>query len=107
MGFIGYFVKLIHIPMCVANVLLSLTVLIIIRGIRNNILVYVLAPCLLSTVTYRIQKWRRIGLLVICIYYPFQIISFISLHSAPAISSALLTPHSEVYSLEKLIASHT
>ena len=105
MGFIGYFVKLIHIPMCVANVLLSLTLLII-SGIRNNILVYVLAPYLLSTVTYRIQKWRRIGLLVICIYYPFRIISSISLRSAPAVSSALLTPHSEGYSLEKLIASH-
>lgn len=76
MGFIGYFVKLIHIPMYVANVIF-LFPLLTIRGIRNNILVYVLAPYFLSTVTHRSRQRRRIGPFVICIYHPFRIIYFI------------------------------
>ena len=58
MGFIGYFVKLIHIPMYVTTTILLQTT--IDMGSRNNILVYVFSIKYL-TVLLTVLKWRGVG----------------------------------------------
>ena len=57
MGFIGYFVKLIHIPMYVTPTSLPWTTIHI--ASRNNILVYVFSTNNL-TVSLTVLKWRGV-----------------------------------------------